>query len=202
MSKINSKVSKEKEKTGKVPPQVSLERRLKAWELRTQQRMTLREITLELNKLFPKYALKSDHQAVAKMLEETEKEYQQGHAEKIETVKNELLALKDYVIRESRNAWERSKDPEKAVEKRGEQVTRQTAKDQDGDHRYLQTILAAVEDIERAFGLDKAPSAPLLNLQIDFAKLSTDKIVALTKAIKEGKNTDEILSIVSAPDAG
>lgn len=195
----SSKSQKNKRsKNKKAPPQVSLERRLKAWELRTQQRMTLREITVELNGLFPKYPLKSDHQAVAKMLEETEKEYREEHADRIESLKLELLALKNYVIREAVQAWERSKEPEKAIEKLGEKISKQTARDQDGDHRYLQAILAAVEDIEKSFGMDKSSPPPLVNLQIDFGNLTTQQIVA----IKNAKTSEEVISIITASNAG
>ena len=59
-----------------VPPEVSSARKYMAWELRvTNPRMTFKEITDYLNLKFPEYKLKSNHQAVEKMIKEAEKEF-------------------------------------------------------------------------------------------------------------------------------
>jgi len=59
-----------------VPPEVSSARKYKAWELRIKNpHMTFREITKILNEMYPAYPLKSEHQAVEKMIKEAEREY-------------------------------------------------------------------------------------------------------------------------------
>lgn len=67
-----------------VPPEVSSARKYKAWELRIKNpHMTFREITKVLNELFPAYPLKSDHQAVEKMIKEAEREYIDAHQKEV-----------------------------------------------------------------------------------------------------------------------
>jgi len=67
-----------------VPPEVSSARKYKAWELRIKNpHMTFREITKILNELFPAYPLKSEHQAVEKMIKEAEREYIEAHKKEV-----------------------------------------------------------------------------------------------------------------------
>jgi len=79
-----------------VPPQVSSARKWRAWELRVKNpHMTFRQITRILNEEFPAYPLKSDHEAVMKMVNEAEQEYiqarQNGAQESSEDTDSEII---------------------------------------------------------------------------------------------------------------
>jgi len=76
-----------------VPPEISSARKYKAWELRVKHpRMTFKEITKILNEMFPAYPLKSEHQAVEKMIKEAEREYIESHKNEVEEVKRTINA--------------------------------------------------------------------------------------------------------------
>ena len=102
--------------------------------------------------MFPAYPLKSEHQAVEKMIKEAEKEYIEAHKVEVDAIKAESGAAMDWVRREAAEAWELSKDPIRIVKKVLEKPVEQSAKFAPGDPQYLKRVTEAVEVKAKVFG--------------------------------------------------
>lgn len=136
-----------------VPPEISSARKYKAWELRVMNpHMTYAAITKALNELFLDYPLKSDHQAVEKMIKEAEKEYIDAHKNEVDSIKAEAGTTMDWVRREAADAWERSKDLLRVIKKREDQTVEQILKAETGNAQYLKRITESVEVKAKIFG--------------------------------------------------
>lgn len=196
-----------------VPPEISNARKYAAYQLRTMNaRMTFAQITVKLNELFPEYPLKSEHQAVEKMIKEAEKEYIYEHKSKVEEIKAESGAALDWVRQEAAEAWGRSQDLLKIVKKKDDQTVEQIMKAEVGNAQFLKRITETVEVKSKIFGA-LAPSkheltgkngAPLVPSVLDFKKLapylSDDDLETLDQAIKIIERAQRDLA--AAVDAG
>lgn len=128
-----------------VPPEVSSARKYKAWEMRVMNpHMTFRQITEELNKLFPDYPLESDHQAVEKMIKSAEQEYINAHQAQVDEIKAESALTMDWVRHEAADAWDKSKDMLRTFKKREDQTVEQILKANAGNAQFLKTITESV----------------------------------------------------------
>lgn len=155
--------------------------------------MTYAAITDVLNELFPKYVLKSEHQAVEKMIKEAEKEYIKAHKDKVDDVKAEAGVTLDWVRMEAASAWERSKDRLKVITKREDQTVEQILKSATGNAQYLRRITEAVEVKSKVFGAlaprrheltgkDGAPLVPSFDLKALSKYLSDGDLVKVYEA--------------------
>jgi len=155
---MTKKITKPKGKeTGKgrhspIPPELALERRMKAWTLRVTKRMTHEQIQLALNELYPAYPLKT-RQAVTEMLKTSEREFVQTHQDEVATYKAEHLALLDWAMVEAIDAWDRSKGLIKTVKKKADQPIEQSAKDGIGDPNLLLRVIQAASEKGKILGL-------------------------------------------------
>jgi len=145
--------TKRKPRHSPVPPEVSHARKWKAYELRViNPRMTYAEITKRLNEMFPAYLLKSDHQAVEKMIKEAEKEYIQAHQSQVNSIKAESAVTMDWVRTEAADAWEKSKDMLRTLKKREDQTVEQILKANAGNAQFLKTITESVVVKAKIYG--------------------------------------------------
>jgi hypothetical protein len=179
-----------------VPPEVSSARRYAAWQMRIMNpRMTYAAITKELNEMFPEYPLKSDHQAVEKMIKEAEKEYIESHKSKVDEVRAEAGAALDYVRAEAAAAWQRSQDLMKIIKKKEGQTVEQILKAEFGNAQFLRRITEAVEVKTKILGAqaprkheltgkDGAPLVPSVDLKALANYLSDDDLVKIGEAIE------------------
>ena len=136
-----------------VPPEVTSARRYLAWQMRIMNPgMTYAAITKELNERFPDYPLKSDHQAVEKMIKEAEKEYIDTHKAKVDEIKAEAGAALDWVRHEAADAWQRSQDLLKIIKKREGQTVEQVLKAEVGNAQFLRRVTESVEVKTKIFG--------------------------------------------------
>jgi Xaa-Pro aminopeptidase len=136
-----------------VPPEVSSARKYKAWEMRViNPHMTFRQITEELNKLFPEYPLESDHQAVEKMIKSAEQEYIQAHQTQVDSIKAESALTMDWVRAEAADAWDKSKDMLRTLKKREDQTVEQILKANAGNAQFLKTITESVVVKAKLYG--------------------------------------------------
>jgi trans-aconitate methyltransferase len=135
-----------------IPAEVSSARKYKAWELRTLGRMTFANITKELNKLFPEYPLKSDHQAVEKMIKEAEKEYIDAQREKVDEIKAQAGVALDWVQSEAASAWMKSRD--QIVDREFDEDDGSLIKIvvTSGNAQYLRRVTESVEAKTKIFG--------------------------------------------------
>jgi hypothetical protein len=163
-----------------VPPEVSSARKYLAWQMRIMNPgMTYAAITTELNEIFPDYPLKSEHQAVEKMIKEAEKEYIETHKEKVDEVKAEAGATLDWVRKEAADAWKRSQDLLKIIKKKDDQTVEQILKAEYGNAAFLRRVTEAVEVKTKIFGalaprkheLTGKDGAPLVPPTIDLKAL-------------------------------
>lgn len=164
-----------------VPPEISAARKYAAYQMRIMNaRMTFRQITEKLNEMFPDFPLKSDHQAVEKMIKEAEKEYVDEHKAKIDEMKAEAGAALDWVRQEAAEAWQRSQDLLKIIKKKEDQTVEQILKAEVGNAQFLKRINETVEIKTKIYGA-QAPSkheltgkngAPLVPASLDFKKLT------------------------------
>lgn len=163
-----------------VPPEVSSARKYKAWEMRViNPRMTFRQITEALNKMFPEYPLESDHQGVEWMIKSAEKEYIEEHKDKVDEIKAESAITMDFVRAEAADAWEKSKDMLRTLKKREDQTVEQILKANAGNAQFLKTITEATVVKAKLYGA-QAPKrhehtgkdgAPLVPPAIDLKAL-------------------------------
>jgi hypothetical protein len=136
-----------------VPAEISSARKYAAWEMRVlNPRMTYAEITKKLNEIFPDYPLKSEHQAVEKMIKQAEEEYIESHKAEVDRIKAEAGASLDFVRREAADAWQKSQDWLKVITKRENQTIEQILKAQTGDSAYLKVIKDAAIEKAKLFG--------------------------------------------------
>lgn len=155
--------------------------------------MTFAAITAVLNEMFPDYPLKSEHQAVEKMIKEAEKEYTQTHKDKVDNVKAEAGVTLDWVRMEAASAWERSKDLLKVITKKENQTVEQILKSATGNAQYLRRITEAVEVKTKVFGAlaprkheltgkDGAPLVPSFDLKSLAKHISDGDLVKVYEA--------------------
>lgn len=96
-----AKEKRRKQKHPPIPPEISEERERMAYELRIIQGKKLQEITTELNKVFPAYPLKSDHEAVRKMIMRVQEDYAKRDKERTDAILAESSATLDWVRSQS-----------------------------------------------------------------------------------------------------
>ena len=136
-----------------VPAEISSARKYAAWQMRIMNpRMTFADITKALNEMFPDYPLKSEHQAVEKMIKEAEKEYIDSHKSKVDELKAEAGAALDWVRAEAAAAWDRSQDLLKIIKKKEDQTVEQILKAEIGNAQFLKRITETVEVKTKIFG--------------------------------------------------
>lgn len=136
-----------------VPPEISAARKYAAWEMRVlNPRMTYAKITEKINEIFPDYPLKSEHQAVEKMIKQAEQEYIEAHKTEVEKIKAEAGAALDFVRREAVEAWETSQDLLRVIKKKDDQTVEQILKAQTGDSAYLKLIKESAIEKAKLFG--------------------------------------------------
>lgn len=177
-----------------VPPEVSSARKYAAYQMRIMNpHMTFAAITRELNELFPDYPLKSEHQAVEKMIKEAEKEYIEQHKAKVDELKAEAGATLDWVRTEAAAAWQRSQDLLKIIKKKEDQTVEQIMKAEVGNAQFLRRITESVEVKTKIFGAqapkkhevtgrDGAPLVPSVDLKALSKYLSDDDLNILDQA--------------------
>jgi len=136
-----------------VPPEISSARKYAAYEMRVlNPRMTYAKITEKLNEIFPDYPLKSEHQAVEKMIKQAEQEYIEAHQAEIERIKAEAGVSLDFVRREAAEAWESSQELLKIIKKKQDQTVEQILKAQTGDAAFLKLIKDSAIEKAKLFG--------------------------------------------------
>jgi hypothetical protein len=136
-----------------VPPEISSARKYAAYQMRIMNpHMTFAAITVKLNDMFPDYQLKSEHQAVEKMIKEAEKEYIDTHMSKVNEIKAEAGAALDWVRKEAADAWGRSQDLLKIIKKKEDQTVEQILKAEIGNAQFLKRITETVEVKTKIFG--------------------------------------------------
>ena len=176
-----------------VPPDITEARERMAYELRVVRGMKLNEITDELNKTFPAYPLKSDHEAVRKMIKRVQEQYAKRDKQKIEEVLAESAASIDWVRTQAIEAFEASKQIEKVVTQREQKPIEQKAKTQTGDAMYLKRILEAADLKAKLFGVaapkkhelmgkDGAPLVPAGPIDLSKLGLSNEQLDILEQA--------------------
>jgi len=177
-----------------VPPEISSARKYAAYQMRIMNpRMTFAAITTELNEMFPEYPLKSDHQAVEKMIKEAEREYIDTHKSKVDEIKAEAGVALDWVREEAAAAWGRSQDLLKIIKKKEDQTVEQIMKAEVGNAQFLRRITEAVEVKTKVFGAlapkkhevtgkDGAPLVPTFNLKALSKYLSNDDLSKISEA--------------------
>jgi 2',3'-cyclic-nucleotide 2'-phosphodiesterase (5'-nucleotidase family) len=174
----------------KVPAEVSAARSRVAWELRVIYGMTFADITKKLNELFPSYKLKSEHQAVEKMIKQAEQEYIDVHKSEVERIKAETGASLDFVRREAASAWETSQDLLRVIKKKEDQTVEQILKAQTGDSSYLKLIKDASIEKAKLYGAVAPKKHEVLGKNIDLGKLSDEQL----QRIANGEDPVMVLS--------
>lgn len=155
-NKNKGKIKKnEKEKVKPVPPEVTEERQRMAYHMRMigVPRLTLSEITEELNKKFPAYPLKSDHEAVRKMIKRQQEIYATQDKDKLEEIRAETSAILDFTRDEAIKAWEESKGIAKTVKKKVEKPIEQTLKESTGEPQFLKIVESTTIEKAKLFGV-------------------------------------------------
>jgi len=177
-----------------VPPEISSARKYAAYQMRIMNpRMTYAKITEALNEMFLDYPLKSEHQAVEKMIKEAEKEYIDTHKSKVDEIKAEAGVALDWVREEAAAAWQRSQDLLKIIKKKEDQTVEQIMKAEVGNAQFLRRITEAVEVKTKVFGAlapkkhevtgkDGAPLVPTFNLKALSKYLSNDDLIKISEA--------------------
>lgn len=156
-------------------------REVEAWDL-SSQGWTHKRIAEKLQ---------VDRSTVTKILQRVSTKAAQNMLDEAIIEKMRQVELLRFVIDESLQAWERSKEAAKVATKKtsdkGEEITQQ-AKEQDGDPRYLSEARAAMADIRKILGLDH----PLKLLQLDFGSLTDAQV----DAIASGKDPFTVITDV------
>ena len=186
----------------KIPKQILLARRMKAWELRLRG-YTYERIAKELG---------ISSAAVCKIMQRLTKKYAERHTADIDRVKADQVAAHEEVAFEAFQAWERSKEAakifreKKAVDSNGQSfgVSERTmeSRNQDGDPQYLQVYMKAKENIRKIIGADAPIKSDVRYSELD--SLSDDELRkeaaaalnATTAENFEGNNSSEEESIV------
>lgn len=188
-----SKEAKPKRHHQPVPLDIVEARERMAYELRVVRGLKLNEITEELNKLFPAYPLKSDHEAVRRMIERVQGKYAARDMQKVEEVLAESSAAIDWVRTQAVDAFLESKLIEKVITQREQKPIEQKAKTQTGDAMYLKRILEAADLKAKLFGVvapkkheltgkDGAPLMPTEPLDLSKLGLSDDQLEIIEQA--------------------
>lgn len=102
--------SKPKRTNQPVPPEITEARERRAYELRIVHGMKYDLITQELNKEFPAYPLKSDHEGVRKMVQRVQEMYATRDKEKTDAVLAEATAHIDWVQQQAVNIYNKDHD--------------------------------------------------------------------------------------------
>ena len=178
-----------------VPTEVSTARKYAAYQMKIMNpHMTHAKITDALNEMFPEYPLKSDHQAVSKMLKEAQQEYIEAHMSKVDEIKAEAGASLDWVRHEAAEAWQRSQDLLKIIKKKEDQTVEQVLKAEVGNAQFLKRITETVEVKTKIFGAQAprrhevtgkngAPLIPSVDLKAIEKYLSNDDINKIREAV-------------------
>lgn len=179
--------------TGGIPKEVLLERERRAWDLR-QQGLTHERIAAELN---------LDRSTITKMLGRLSVRASKNMMEMVIEEKIGQIARLNHIVDEAMQAWERSKETAKTVRRqqadaaaqeegdvegsaRKKKVTTTTlVQDQDGDPRYLDVAIKAMNEIRKILGLD----APAKNLNVDLSTLTDEQLDRLVKG-------EDVLSVL------
>ena len=165
-----------------VPAEISAARKYAAWEMRIMNpRMTYAKITEKLNELFPEYPLKSEHQAVEKMIKQAEEEYIEAHRTRVESIKAETAASLDFVRREAAEAWETSQDLLRVIKKKDDQTVEQILKAQWGDSAFLKIIKDAAIEKAKLFGAVAPKKHEVLGKNIDLSKLTDEQLLRIAQ---------------------
>ncbi len=173
---------KRKPRPRKIPAEVSSARKYAAWEMRVlNPRMTFAEITKRLNEMFPEYTLKSEHQAVEKMIKQAEQEYIEAHRSQVDKIKAETGASLDYVRREAADAWEKSQNLLRIIKKKEDQTVEQILKAQTGDSQYLKLIKDSAIEKAKLFGAIAPKKHEILGKNIDLSKLSDEQLLRIAQ---------------------
>ncbi len=176
------KVKKKRRRRPPVPPEISAARKYAAYEMRVfNPRMTYAEITKKLNELFPAHPLKSEHQAVEKMIKQAEAEYIAAHQAQVERIKAEAGASLDFVRREAAAAWETSQDLMKIVKKKEDQTVEQILKAQTGDSAFLKLIKESAIEKAKLFGAVAPRKHEILGKNIDLSKLTDEQLLRIAQ---------------------
>lgn len=170
-----------------------LERERRAWDLR-QQGLTHERIAAELN---------LDRSTITKMLGRLSVRASKNMMEMVIEEKIGQIARLNHIVDEAMQAWERSKETAKTVRRqqadaaaqeegdvegsaRKKKVTTTTlVQDQDGDPRYLDVAIKAMNEIRKILGLD----APAKNLNVDLSTLTDEQLDRLVKG-------EDVLSVL------
>ena len=178
-----------------VPPEISSARKYAAYQMRIMNpKMTFAAITTALNEMFPDHPLKSEHQAVEKMIKEAEKEYIETHRAKVDEIKAESGAALDWVREEAAAAWSRSQDLLKIIKKREDQTVKQVLKAEVGNAQFLKRITETVEVKSKLYGAmapkrheltgkDGAPLVPSVDLHALSKYLNDDDLTKIGEAV-------------------
>lgn len=133
----------------RVHKEILLERESKVWELR-QCSWTQERIAAELG---------LNQSTVSRILARTTKRYAAQFMADVARVKAEQVAQLENIAYEAWQAWDRSKEPFKASQRktggRGREETILRIENRDGDPRHLLTIIKALADIRTILGLDE-----------------------------------------------
>ena len=100
-NEVTVKEKKRKRNNQPVPPEITEERERLAYELRIIQGKKLWEITKELNRQYPAYPVKSDQEAVRKMVLRVQDKYAARDKDKTDAVLAESSAMLDWVRNQS-----------------------------------------------------------------------------------------------------
>jgi hypothetical protein len=144
-------------------------------------RMTFHQITQKLNEMFPEYPLKSDHQAVEKMIKQAEQEYIESHKAEVDRIKAEAAASLDFVRREAAEAWVTSQDLLKVIKKKQDQTVEQILKAQTGDAAFLKLIKESAIEKAKLFGAVAPSKHEVLGKNIDLSKLTDEQLLRIAK---------------------
>lgn len=189
---------KEKRKNKIVPPEVTEARQRMAYHLRMVHvpKMNLYEITEELNKQFPAYPLKSDHEAVRKMIKRQQEVYAKQDKERVEEVLAETSAVLDFTRDEAIQAWLESKGMVKTVKKKTEQPVEQSMKQSAGDAKFLDVIKDSAINKAKLFGV-VAPKKLELRSSI-LANIDPNKLptTVLRKLAEAGNDIDAQVEVI------
>jgi hypothetical protein len=191
----------------KLPREAQIERERQIWALR-QKLYTQERIAAEIG---------VDQSTVSRILRKQSDRYLVEINEEVGRVKAQQIAQLEYVAQEAIEAWERSKDPAKKLNKRAkalrargqdgddrnavaEEVTTVETADQDGDPRYLTTAMSALGDIRKILGADAparttAATTSTVHVEesLDLSKLSADQLRELVRITE---------SLQASPGAG
>lgn len=157
----------------RVPKEVTRERERRAWELR-QQLWTHERIALELG---------VDHSTITKMLARIRQRMLVQLNVEVGSRVAEQVGQLDQIADQSYQAWIKSKEPEKEVQKKvskgkglrsGSEETSSRVSERGGDVRYLEMTVRALQDIRKILGIEAPVRQQNVSLTLDDLKSMTD----------------------------